>query len=58
MSRTLQNLALFKAGWIACVLLAAIGQTGFAVLAVALVITLHLVQAAAPAKESADRGVA
>ena len=52
MGKALQNLAFFKAGWIACVLLAAMGQTTLAVFAVAFVVALHLARVAAPAKET------
>ncbi len=52
MGKAIQNLALFKAGWIACLLLAALGRPTLAVIAVALVVGLHLVRHAAPAKEA------
>lgn len=42
MARDIRNLVLFKLGWVACVLLAAVGEPLLATLAVAVVVTLHL----------------
>jgi hypothetical protein len=43
-----RNFVLFQAGWFACVLLAAHGRAGLAVLAVAAVVAVHLALSARP----------
>lgn len=50
--KTIQNLLLFKLGWIACILFAAAGQPLLSMLAVAAVAALHLARVAVPAKEA------
>ncbi len=52
MFQTAKNLVLFKAGWVACVLLAARGMPELATIAVALVVTTHLGGVAVPVKEA------
>jgi hypothetical protein len=52
MKQTLINLTLFKAGWVACVLLAARDLPEFASLAAAGVILIHLARVAVPVKEA------
>lgn len=52
MSNSLQNLVLFKLGWLACVMLAASGQPALAMLSVAAVVSIHLFRTAAPGKEA------
>ena len=51
MIKTLQNLALFKLGWIACVVFAAAGQPIASLLSVAAVAAIHLLRVPAPRKE-------
>ncbi len=53
MNKSLQNLVLFKAGWLACVFLAAVGKPALATLAVAAVVAIHLYRSPGPVKESA-----
>ncbi|MDT8319951.1 MAG: DUF2878 domain-containing protein [Xanthomonadales bacterium] len=48
----LKNLLLFKAGWVACVVLAARDQPQLAALAVAAVVLIHLDSVAVPVKEA------
>ena len=48
----IQNLAFFKIGWLACILLAAAGKPALATLAVAVVVVLHLARAPVPVKEA------
>lgn len=52
MMKSLQNLGLFKLGWVACVYFAAVGQTTLSLLAVAVVVALHLARTSVPAKEA------
>lgn len=52
MGKTLINLILFKAGWVACVMLAASGRPQWAALAVAVVVAIHLLRVAVPVKEA------
>jgi hypothetical protein len=50
--KSLQNLVLFKLGWVACILFAAAGQPLLSILSVALVAGIHLARVAVPAKEA------
>lgn len=52
MNRVLINLVLFKAGWLACVMLAAADRPALATLAVVAVVVVHLLRAAVPVKEA------
>lgn len=52
MTGLLKNLVLFKAGWLACVLLAARDMPELASLAVAAVVAIHLAGVAVPVKEA------
>jgi len=52
MGKTIQNLVLFKLGWVACILAAAALLPEIAVLAVAIVVLIHLARAPVPAKEA------
>ena len=52
MNRVLINLVLFKAGWLACVMLAAADRPALATLAVAAVVLVHLLRVAVPVKEA------
>jgi hypothetical protein len=49
---SIQNLTLFKLGWLACVYFAAVGQPMLSLLAVAAVASLHLTRVPVPAKEA------
>jgi len=51
MIKALQNLVLFKLGWIACVFFAAAGQPAASLLSVAAVVCIHLMRVPVPAKE-------
>ena len=51
MIKALQNLALFKLGWVACVVFAAAGQPIASLLSVAAVVTIHLLRVPVPRKE-------
>ena len=48
MIKTLQNLALFKLGWVACVVFAATGQPIASLLSVTAVAAIHLTRVPAP----------
>jgi len=52
MKGAIQNLVIFKLGWLACILFAAAGKPVLATLAVAAVVLLHLVRAPVPVKEA------
>ena len=52
MKSKLTNLVMFKIGWVACVSLAAAGQPFWATVAVALVVTLHLLSVPVMVKEA------
>ena len=52
MGSAIQNLVLFKLGWVACILAAAALLPEFAVLAVAIVVLIHLARAPVPVKEA------
>lgn len=52
MSKAIQNLVLFKLGWVACILAAAALLPEFAVLAVTIVVLIHLARTPVPAKEA------
>lgn len=52
MNGILINLVLFKAGWLACVMLAAANRPALATLAVAAVVVIHLLRVAVPVKEA------
>ena len=49
---SIQNLVLFKLGWLACILFAAAGEPALAILAVAFVVGVHLAKAPVPVKEA------
>ena len=52
MKTTIINLVLFKLGWVACILFAAMGKPVFATLAVAVTVAVHLYRVPVPAKEA------
>lgn len=52
MVRLVVNLVLFKAGWVACVMLAAADLPALATLAVAAVVAVHLLMVPVPVKEA------
>lgn len=52
MGGAIQNLVLFKLGWVACIFAAAALLPEFAVLAVATVVLIHLARAPVPVKEA------
>jgi hypothetical protein len=52
MMKSLQNLGLFKLGWVACVYFAAVGQISLSLLAVGIVVAIHLARTPVPAKEA------
>ncbi len=52
MKNTIINLVLFKAGWVACILFAAMGKPLFATAAVAITVAIHLYRVPVPAKEA------
>ncbi len=52
MRTTIINLVLFKLGWVACILFAAMGKPEFAAVAVAVTVAIHLLRVPVPAKEA------
>lgn len=52
MLKSIQNLAFFKVGWVACIMFAAAGKPVLSLLSVAIVAAIHLVRVAVPAKEA------
>jgi len=52
MRNTIINLVLFKVGWVACILFAAMGKPLFATAAVAITVAIHLYRVPVPAKEA------
>lgn len=52
MFKTIQNLAFFKLGWVACVMFAAAGKPSLSLLSVAIVAAIHLARVAVPGKEA------